>query len=136
MSDLEPRVLTVDASEPAPGVDLLTLTGELDFASGGELATVLARLAGRPRRVVVDLAPLQFIDSSGVKMLVGAARNAESDGGGLVLVSQTAPVRRVFEILHLFDVVTVTDNGEQALREAAEAAAAEDDVQLRGDAQA
>ena len=118
MSELEPRVLTVDRSEPMPGGTLVTLTGELDFASGSELATVLAGLAGRPHRIVVDLSRLEFVDSSGVKLLVSAARSAESAGGGLVLVSPTASVRRVFEILHLFDVVAVLDDRQQAIAEA------------------
>jgi anti-sigma B factor antagonist len=125
MSELEPRVLTVDVTEPAPGVDLLTLTGELDFASGRELATALARLAGRPRRIVVDLSPLQFVDSSGVKMLVSAARNAESDGGGLVLVSPTPSVQRVFEILHLYDVMTVVPDLQHAIDASARRAGGE-----------
>ena len=87
---------------------------------------MLARLAGRPRRIVVDLAALSFVDSSGVKLLVSAARNADSDGGGVVLVSPTATVRRVFEILHLSDVVTVTDDRDLALAEAERLAAGEE----------
>jgi len=134
MSELDPRVLTVSVTEPAPGVDLVTLAGELDFASGAELATALARLTGRPRQIVVDLAPLEFVDSSGVKLLVTAARNAESDGGGLVLVSQTPTVRRVFEILHLSDVLTVIDDREQALADAERLAGGE--TLMEGDAHA
>jgi anti-anti-sigma factor len=134
MSELDPRVLTVSVTQPAPGVDLVTLTGELDFASGAELATALAGLTGRPRQIVVDLGSLEFVDSSGVKLLVTAARNTESDGGGLVLVSPTPTVRRVFEILHLADVLTVTDDREQALAEAARLGGGE--TLMEGDAYA
>jgi anti-anti-sigma factor len=132
MSEIEPRLLTIESSEPSPGVDLLLLKGELDFASSGELATVLARLAG-PCHVVVDLSELAFVDSSGVKMLVAATRAVESAGGSFVLTTPNATVHRVFEILHLDEVVTVVDDREQALADAERVAG---DVRARGDAQA
>src|SRR5262249_55642753 len=127
-----PRMLTVELSEPSPGVDLVTLQGELDFATNGELATVLAGLTGT-RRVVADLSELQFVDSSGVKMLVAASRALESDGGSLVLVSPTPTVLRVFEILHLDKVLTVADDRDRALAKAASEAG---EPRAHGDASA
>jgi anti-anti-sigma regulatory factor len=50
-----------------------------------------------------------------------------------VLTTPNATVRRVFEILHLDEVVTVVDDREQALADAERAAG---DVRARGDAQA
>ena len=119
MSETEPHVLTVAVDLDAEGVDLVTLRGELDFASGEPLSTVFADLTGEPRRVVVDLAGLEFVDSSGVKMLVAAARAVEDAGGTLVLAGPTATVRRVFDILHLAEIVTVVESRQAALDEIA-----------------
>ena len=112
--EAESHVLTIDVGE-VDGVDLLTLRGELDFASGGSLSSAFADLTSGPRRVVVDLAGLDFVDSSGVKMLIAAARAVEDEGGEFVLAAPTETVRRVFEILHLADVVTVAETRQTAL---------------------
>lgn len=125
MSEPEPHVLTVAVDLDAEGVDLVTLRGELDFASGEPLSTAFAGLSGGWRRVVVDLAGLEFVDSSGVKMLVAAARAIEGAGGTFVLAGPTAMVRRVFDILHLADVVTVVENRQAALDEMARSAPTE-----------
>lgn len=90
----ETHVLTVAVDLAAEGVDLVTLRGELDFASGEPPSTAFADLTGGPRRVVVDLAGLELVDSSGVKMLVAAAQAVEDAGGTLVLAGPTATVRR------------------------------------------
>jgi anti-sigma B factor antagonist len=119
MSEPEPNVLTVAVDRDAGGVDLVALRGELDFASGEPLSTAFAGLSGGPRRVVVDLAGLEFVDSSGVKMLVAAARAVEDAGGTFVLAGPTATVRRVFDILHLADVLTVVETRQAALDEIA-----------------
>jgi anti-anti-sigma factor len=119
MSEPEPNVLTVAVDRDAGGVDLVALRGELDFASGEPLSTAFADLTGGPRRVVVDLSDLEFVDSSGVKMLVAAARAVEDAGGAFVLAGPTATVRRVFDILHLADVLTVVETRQAALDEIA-----------------
>ena len=119
MSEPEPNVLTVAVDRDAEGVDLVTLHGELDFASGGPLSSAFADLTGGWRRVVVDLAGLEFVDSSGVKMLVAAARAVEDAGGTFAVAGPTATVRRVFDILHLADVLTVVETRQAALDEIA-----------------
>src|SRR5689334_7678156 len=106
MSKPEPHVLTVAVDRDAGGVDVVTLRGELDFASGEPLSSAFADLTPGPRQVVVDLTELDFIDSSGVKMIVAAARAVEDAGGTFVLAAPRPTVRRVFEILHLEDVLT------------------------------
>jgi anti-anti-sigma factor len=119
MSEPEPNVLTVAVDRDAGGVDLVALRGELEFASGEPLSTAFADLTGGPRRVVVDLSDLEFVDSSGVKMLVAAARAVEDAGGTFVVAGPTATVRRVFDILHLADVLTVVETRQAALDEIA-----------------
>ena len=58
---------------------------------------------------------MTFVDSSGVKMIVAAARAVEEAGGVFVLAAPTRSVRRVFEILHLDEIVTVEDDLRGAL---------------------
>src|SRR5262245_39039468 len=114
MTEREPRVLTVKAWATDDGMDFVTLAGDLDSSSGEPLSATLAGLTGVARRVVVDVSELEFVDSSGVKMLVAAARAVEDAGGSFVLAAPTGSVRRVFQILHLDQVVAVVDNRSAA----------------------
>jgi anti-anti-sigma factor len=119
MTAPEPRALTVEVRTTDGGADLVELTGELDSSSSELLSAALARLTGGGRRAVVDLTGLDFVDSSGVKMLIAAARAVEDEGGGFVLAGPTGSVRRVFEILHLDQVVPIVADRAEAFQDVA-----------------
>lgn len=51
------------------GLAVVALRGELDVAEAASVAAALAAIAGSDRTVIVDLAGLEFIDSSGVTAL-------------------------------------------------------------------
>jgi anti-sigma B factor antagonist len=84
------------------GVDngrVVALRGELDASTAWELAH---HLTGPPGSlVVVDLAGLTFIDSSGLGAIHTARRRMMQDGGTLVVCRPTPAVLRVFEITGL-----------------------------------
>lgn len=78
---------------------VVQLCGELDLDAVGSLDECLgAALAEVPRRLVLDLSALSFIDAVGVAALVRARRRAESAQVALVLDSPTPPVRRVLAL--------------------------------------
>ncbi len=73
--------------------------GELDLATAPALAREIDDLhtAGF-RHVVVDLHQVDFIDSSGLRMLLDLHRRLEIEGGRLTLVPARPSARRIFEI--------------------------------------
>ena len=73
-----------------------------------------------PAHVVVDLAGLTFIDSSGINALVQAARRWRQRGGTAVLAAPSPAARRVFEIARVAQVVPVEQTRADALGRAAE----------------
>jgi anti-sigma B factor antagonist len=77
--------------------DGFRLAGEIDAASSVALAAQLDRLPVGPR-VVLDLAAVTFIDSSGLRVLIDAHRRAESEGRLVVIANPSPPVCRLFEI--------------------------------------
>jgi anti-anti-sigma factor len=94
--------------------DLATvlLDGELDLASGGPLRARLAELAHEDpplRQVVVDLAQLDFVDASGIAVLMAAHKALARQGGELVLLRPSRLVRRVLRLLQLEDVLRVVE---------------------------
>lgn len=78
------RELWVDPMLP-PGGAVVALRGELDLATSPQLRTALVELIGQPsvRCVVVDMGGVTFIDSTGVHVLVEAARRLRRCGGDL-----------------------------------------------------
>jgi anti-sigma B factor antagonist len=86
-------------SEPQDGAWVISLYGELDLASAPMLEQGLldAEAAGAAR-LVLDLSGLEFIDSTGLHVLVRAHERARETGQQLSLVRGPRAVQRLFEL--------------------------------------
>lgn len=83
---------------------VIKLDGEIDIANVGELGVAVdALLDGAVGAVVFDLSELEFLDSSGIAVLLRAARRAPS----VRLRRPRRVVRRVLEAAGLDDVLPV-----------------------------
>ena len=77
----------------ADGARVLHLSGELDLVSAPALSSALDHAEGDP--IVIELEELAFMDSTGLRTLLGAAREIER----LTLKGPLmAPVRRLLEL--------------------------------------
>ncbi|HEU4976518.1 MAG TPA: STAS domain-containing protein [Baekduia sp.] len=90
---------------------LIALRGELDVASAPQLEAALLPPVEAGRRAVLDLGQLEFMDSTGVRVLVTAHHAAEEHGGRLTLLRtpEGSPVHRVLEISGLDAVLEIVD---------------------------
>jgi anti-sigma B factor antagonist len=99
---------------------VLAVEGELDLASAPTLKWELAEaLAGGPRRVILDLSGVTFIDSTALGVLVTARRGLAS-GSRLVLCGARADVLAVFELTGLdatFEIVPTLVEAITAVRD-------------------
>jgi len=77
-------------------VPVVKVAGELDMSTAPDLSDVLDGLVAEPK-VVVDLAELEFIDSTGLSALLGAHRAMQARGGVLELRSPQPMVVSVVE---------------------------------------
>jgi len=93
-----------------PGYVLITVAGEVDFASAAGLRERLFTLAKAGRPLVADLDRVSFIDAAGLGVLVGAARQAAAHGAGLRVVCARRRVRRLFGLTHLDQAVPVAES--------------------------
>lgn len=97
------------------GISIVGLTGELDLGTSPDLHAELIRLIEtKPRRIILDMRELAYIDSSGVGTLVDAHRRLKKEGGNVVLVGLQQRVRSVFEITRLDSFFTITANLDEA----------------------
>ena len=92
----------------------IELSGELDIASAAEVEARLLQLQSgdAPERLVIDLSEVQFLDSTGLSLLINADRRARGEGRRLTVISGTGAPRRILEIsgLHgLIDIVETLD---------------------------
>ena len=92
------------------GETVVTLAGDLDVYTSARLRERLVDLIHDARpRLVVDLAQLVFVDSTGLGTLVAAFQRVRRAGGEMVLRSPTPATRRVIEISGLGDVLAIRD---------------------------
>lgn len=94
---------------------VLKVTGDVDIATSHDLLSELESLlqAGRVR-VVVDMEAVEFIDASGVGILVDAAQKATARGGELTIRRPGTRVLRVFDLLQLDGDLPVEGRSEEA----------------------
>jgi anti-sigma B factor antagonist len=76
---------------------VITLRGELDLANKELLEDAVGEaLAARPRRVVLDLSELDYLDSTGLAVLIAAKRRVDDGSCELRVVPGTGTVARLF----------------------------------------
>lgn len=90
--------------------------GELDHATAELLREPLEScLDAGCAQLVIDCSHLEFCDSTGLNVLLGARLRAEAMGGGVHLAGMRPAVARVFEITGAEAVFTVHSTLEAAL---------------------
>jgi anti-anti-sigma factor len=88
--------------DPIDSGHLIAITGELDIAAAPELSTVLLIAAGSPGSLVVlDLAEVEFVDSTALGTLLKAGDEIEAAGKRLRVVCAAGPVRSLLEMTNL-----------------------------------
>jgi anti-sigma B factor antagonist len=102
--------------DPIDAGHLIAIAGEMDIASTPELSTVLLIAAGSPGSLVVlDLAGVEFIDSTALGTLLKAGEEIESAGKRLRVVCAEGPVRRLLEMTNLTNRFQVCPTRDDAL---------------------
>lgn len=94
---------------------LLTPRGDVDLARSPNLRKALAAASqSKPKRIVVDLGQVAYMDSSGVATLVEALQVARRNGTTLVLAALQPRVRSIMEIARLDTVFRIVDTTDAA----------------------
>ncbi|MEV2251223.1 STAS domain-containing protein [Streptomyces sp. NPDC050147] len=107
--------LLVEVRAEGPSV-VVTPAGELDHHTADLLREPLeACLDDGFSRLVVDCSRLEFMDSTGLNVLLGARLKAEAAGGGVHLAGMLPVVARVFEITGAEAVFSVHETLAEAL---------------------
>jgi anti-sigma B factor antagonist len=96
-------------------VAIVRPVGELDLSGAAVLEAELDRLVEDPElvAVVLDMRGLEFMDSSGLRLVVMADMQARDAGRRFVLVRGDETVHRVFEITRMSERLDFVDAPEE-----------------------
>ena len=98
-------------------VTIFDISGDIDLASSPQLRKALLRELRELRipRVVLNLAAVRYIDSSGVASLVEGLKASRDSGSRLILFGLNSAIREVLQLSKLLRIFEITDTEEQAV---------------------
>jgi anti-sigma B factor antagonist len=106
------------------GETQVVVTGEVDLTTAAELDELLSRCRGQ---IVVDLRSVDFMDSTGIHVLLAQKGRLDAQGGHLRLLVGSEPIRKLLELCELTEVFHVDSRlhpvrpGQESLGRAAAA---------------
>jgi anti-sigma B factor antagonist len=117
MLDSPVRSFHVENRRLGSDVCVVAVEGEVDLASAPDLRGALLHMAaGEGRRLVVDLARVTHMDSTGLGVLVGVQRRLPPEGA-IVIAAAPAAVRDLFALTGLDRAFKLYDTVDQAIAE-------------------
>ncbi|HEX3561357.1 MAG TPA: STAS domain-containing protein [Solirubrobacterales bacterium] len=98
-------------SERTEAGERISLLGEMDLSVIGQVDREVRRAEdGDAARIVLDLDELEFVDASGIRLLLNLSDRSRSNGGRLRITRARYPqVRRVIELTGVGDVLPFWD---------------------------
>ncbi len=115
-----PQQFEVTTEVVDSGIHRISVRGELDLETAPRLEESLtAARSGEGISVLIDLSECEFIDSSGVSLIVGCWRDLEQKGGDerMVLCCAKDQVKRLLKITGVEGSISIHNKIDEALRE-------------------
>lgn len=95
---------------------VITVSGELDLASSPALQEELDRIAASDAQLlIIDLREVDFMDSTGLSVLVRAHQRSEELGRRLAMVKGPPQVERLLSLTGVAGRLTLIDTPEELL---------------------
>jgi anti-sigma B factor antagonist len=94
---------------------IVSAGGELDIVTSRQLDDLLIRARRQHRRIVLDLAAVDFMDTSSLAVIVGHWKRLEAAGGALVLAGARYRYTKTLWITGLADRLPMYDTVEEAV---------------------
>lgn len=107
---IDPSGFSISTSDSG-GRAVVTIRGELDLATAPELETTLLERLDAGHDVVLDLRELQFMDSSGLRVLVTAHARAADGGPRFAIVRPPAgsEVAKILDIAGIEEQLNIVE---------------------------
>lgn len=108
--------LRVETQRPREGVAVISLGGEVDvYTSPRVKQEIVDLLNAGTHKLVVDLSGVEYLDSTGLGVLIGGLKRAREREGDLKLVCDNLRILRIFEITGLTKIFDIHRAEAEAL---------------------
>ncbi|MPN58287.1 Anti-sigma F factor antagonist [bioreactor metagenome] len=96
---------------------IIKLNGELDHHSSSYARDEIDDeiLAKNPKNILFDMSHLNFMDSSGIGVIIGRYKFIASNGGKVGIASMKPQIKRIYEICGLKRIIPSFDNKKTAI---------------------
>ena len=122
LGPVDPNRIEVDRS--GDGVAVVVVIGEHDVYTAPSLRDQIQSVLKEQRPFVIDLTPATFVDSSVLRVLLEARRQAQEEGLGFAVAlgeGEAEGVRRILDVTGLMKIFPVLPAREEALETATSA---------------
>jgi anti-anti-sigma factor len=117
------------SAEQRGSTTVVTIRGDLDVVTSGQFDDCLKQARSTSKRIILDLAGVEFMDTSALAVIVGHWKKLEADGGSLALAGARYRYTKSLWITGLADRLTLYDNVEQGVAAEQDLAASADGSQ-------
>lgn len=120
---MSPASFSVRKEQLDGGISAITVQGELDMNTAPQLERQLEEaLADSEASIMLDLSQCEFIDSTGIALIVRSWQRLDRGAGGegqgrLVLCSHNHQVRRLLKITGVESSISMHEGRDEALAE-------------------
>jgi anti-sigma B factor antagonist len=104
------------ATRDVDATTVVTVTGEIDVYTAPKLRDLITDLVGQGRyHLVIDMTGVEFLDSTGLGVLVGGLKKVRANQGSLQLVCNRERLLKIFRITGLAKVFRIHASTDEAL---------------------
>lgn len=97
-------------------VAIVKIEGDhLDASTHAKFVQQLKPVTDQYSKIVFDISGLQFIDSSGIGVILGTMRRARATGGDVKLASPTDSITSIFNLVRMSRLINIIPTVEEAL---------------------
>lgn len=98
---------------------IVKIIGDIDHHSSEEIRNKIDKEFNRnnARDIILDFGGVEFMDSSGIGMIIGRYKNTELKGGRVLAVNINRDVERIFDISGLKKIIACFDSVSDAMKE-------------------
>ena len=97
------------------GIEVIDVTGNIDISTAPRLRELLTDLASKNNQLIINLERVEFLDSTGLGVLVGGLKRVRAHDGSLELVCTRERILKIFRITGLAKVFGIHQTVDQAI---------------------
>ncbi len=107
--------LTMNSRTPNETTCVLEIEGEVDVYTAPQLKQDIVQIAERGvKHLIINLSKVEYLDSTGLGVLIGGLKRLREGEGNLVLVGPGMRILRIFEITGLDKIFDIYPTEEEA----------------------